>query len=65
MKRSICVVCANKSDLPQQQVSREQGQKWAQENGFYFFELSAQSGENVVTTFNLLIDKIATAAAGG
>ncbi len=61
---AIGIVCANKCDLlpsvsSQRQVSKMEGQSFAQENGFYYFELSASTGDQVVQAFNLLFEKIA------
>ena len=54
----MCLVCANKCVLPGRQVSKIEGHQFAKENGFYYFELSASTGENVVQAFHLLFDKV-------
>lgn len=43
----------NKSDLSleRRQVSTEEGERWAQEEGLLFVEASAKSGENVEAAF--------------
>ncbi|CAD7951508.1 unnamed protein product [Amoebophrya sp. A120] len=56
---AVCLLCANKCDLPSRQVTKQEGQTFAKEHGFYYFELSSQTGENVIQAFNLLFEKIA------
>jgi Ras-related protein Rab-2A len=43
----------NKSDLSleRRQVSTEEGERWAQEEGLLFVEASAKSGDNVEAAF--------------
>eukprot|EP00392_Amoebophrya_sp_AT5.2_P017606 g17994.t1 len=55
---AVCLLCANKCDLASRQVSKSEGQQFAAENGFHYFELSSQTGDNVVQAFNLLFEKI-------
>ena len=43
----VMVLVGNKSDLEERQVSTEEGQKLAEENGMLFLETSAKTGENV------------------
>ena len=46
----------NKIDLEERRVvTREQGNKFAKENGFLFAECSALTGENVNYIFNKLV----------
>ena len=42
------------------EVSYEQGEKFAQVNGFMFFETSAQTGEKVEEAFKTVAKKIVT-----
>ncbi|CAD7922480.1 unnamed protein product [Amoebophrya sp. A25] len=55
---AVCLLCANKCDVAGRQVSKVEGQQFATENGFLYFELSASTGENIVQAFNLLFEKI-------
>lgn len=56
----ICLV-GNKTDLEgQRDVSFEEGQKFATDNGLLFFETSAQNGQNVETLFTDSITNIVT-----
>ena len=43
----VCILIGNKSDLNNREVSREEGQKFADSYGMTFFETSAKTGENV------------------
>ena len=45
------VLVGNKCDLEERQVSKEEGQKFANENGMLFFETSAHTGKNVEKLF--------------
>ena len=46
------MVIGNKSDLEsKRQVSREEGEQFAKENGLFFLEASAKSAENVEEAF--------------
>ena len=58
---SIVVVCANKVDEPKRAVSEADGKKWAQAQGFVYFETSAKSGQNVNELFAALFKGIAAA----
>ncbi|KAF8470516.1 ras-domain-containing protein [Russula ochroleuca] len=48
-----CILVGNKSDLSleRRQVSTEEGERWAQEEGLLFVEASAKSGDNVEAAF--------------
>ena len=53
------VLVGNKSDLGEKRkVTKEEGQKKAEENGFKFFETSCLKGENVEECFLCLADQI-------
>ncbi|CAN0198149.1 unnamed protein product [Ectocarpus sp. 4 AP-2014] len=49
-------VCANKIDK-RRVVSEEEGQRWAKNHGFTYFETSACSGVNVGASFSNLFEK--------
>ena len=53
--RSICIILiVNKKDLEEKrQVSYEEGENFAKENGLMFLETSAKTAYNVVEAFNL------------
>ena len=54
----ICLV-GNKSDLESKRVvSKEEGQKFADDNGLLFYETSAQDGTNIEDMFNRVTSDI-------
>lgn len=52
------ILCANKIDLPSRQVSKAEGLQYASQHGMYYYETSANSGENVNESLNFLFEKI-------
>ena len=48
------LICGNKSDLPCQAVSKEQGEDIAYQMGANFMETSPKTGENVMDALILL-----------
>lgn len=52
------ILCANKVDLGSRQVSKAEGMQYASQHGFYYYETSANSGENVNESLNFLFEKI-------
>jgi len=61
----ICLV-GNKTDLEEKRVvSKEEGQKFADDNGLLFFETSAKSGENIEEMFNKCTEDIVTKIESG
>lgn len=49
---TVITVIGNKSDLDnKRQVSKEEGERFARENGLFFMEASAKSAENVEEAF--------------
>lgn len=60
-KPAIVVVCANKTDEAKRVVTEAEGKKWAQAQGFVYFETSAKSGQNVNELFAALFKGISAA----
>ena len=61
----ICLV-GNNTDLEEKRVvSKEEGQKFADDNGLLFFETSAKSGENIEEMFNKCTEDIVTKIESG
>jgi DnaJ family protein C protein 27 len=58
------VVCANKCDQPKRLVTEAEGRRWATAKGFPYFDVSAQSGQNVNAVFDQLFN-VAFAKAYG
>eukprot|EP00828_Plagiopyla_frontata_P013700 TRINITY_DN181_c0_g1_i5.p4 TRINITY_DN181_c0_g1~~TRINITY_DN181_c0_g1_i5.p4 ORF type:complete len:109 (+),score=22.31 TRINITY_DN181_c0_g1_i5:398-724(+) len=55
----LLVLVGNKSDLNStREISYEQGQDLAEQNGLKFFESSAKTGENVKEIFHTLAEQI-------
>ncbi|KAF8333167.1 GTP-binding protein RAB5 [Cantharellus anzutake] len=55
----IIALCGNKTDLePRRQVTTEEAQKYADEEGLLWFETSAKSGEGVEGVFKALAHKL-------
>ena len=51
----IIALCGNKLDLSaRRQVTQEEAQKYAEEEGLLWFETSAKTGEQVTDVFNAL-----------
>ncbi|KAH8110593.1 ras-domain-containing protein [Phellopilus nigrolimitatus] len=60
----VIALCGNKLDLAERrQVTQEEAQKYAEEEGLMWGETSAKSGEGVATIFNLLANKLPQIAA--
>lgn len=59
-KKPIIIV-GNKSDLiDSREVSYEEGEKFAKEHGYKFFETSAKNGTNVQEAFNEIFEQLYT-----
>ncbi|TFY78395.1 hypothetical protein EWM64_g5614 [Hericium alpestre] len=60
----IIALCGNKSDLAaRRQVSQEEAQKYAEEEGLMWAETSAKTGEGVSEIFTAIAKKLPTTAA--
>ena len=47
----VIILIGNKCDLDKRQVSKEEGERFAKENGLIFMETSAKTAENVEEAF--------------
>lgn len=54
LSRAKVVVCANKCDHKSREVNTQEGQKWAKNRGYEYYETSAHSGSNVTESFESL-----------
>lgn len=52
------ILCANKTDLPRRQVSRENGMDFAMHHGMYYYETSASTGDSVNEALTFLFEKV-------
>ncbi|CAD8047585.1 unnamed protein product [Paramecium sonneborni] len=52
------IIVGNKIDSWGREVSQDEGQQLAQQTGSLYFETSAKTGENVILTFETLVQKI-------
>lgn len=60
----VCLLAGNKVDLAEErEVSTEQGQAYAQENGMLFVECSAKAGQGVDHAFDELVRKVVSTPA--
>ena len=58
VNRLILILVGNKCDKSNRVVEFDQGQLWARENGFYFFEASAQTDNGVTKVFELMFKSL-------
>ena len=56
--KMVIMLIGNKSDLEKREVSFEEGEKFAQENGLIFLETSAKTAQNVEEAFLKTAQKI-------
>lgn len=56
--KMVIMLIGNKSDLEKREVSYEEGEKFAQENGLIFLETSAKTAQNVEEAFLKTAQKI-------
>lgn len=57
-ENAIIVLCANKIDVPERKVSREEAESFAAANQLLYIETSAKTGENVDLIFNTLAEEL-------
>ena len=53
--RVIVMVLGNKCDLPNREVSYNEGMEYAMRNNFGFLEVSAKTGMNIKNSFYCLV----------
>ena len=58
VNRLILILVGNKCDKGNRVIEFDQGQLWARENGFYFFEASAQTDDGVTKLFELMFKSL-------
>ena len=52
---NVCkILLGNKCDMPDRQVTKEEGDKFAKEYGINFFETSAKTGVNIQEAFRVV-----------
>ena len=54
----LVLIIGNKIDSPDRQVTKQQGQEYAEMIGALFFETSAKTGQNVFEAVNALIEQL-------
>ena len=54
------IMVANKLDLPNQEVTEEEGRSLAEQHNMEFFKTSAKTGENVEAMFEDISHKVIT-----
>eukprot|EP00397_Hematodinium_sp_SG-2012_P039687 GEMP01043366.1.p1 GENE.GEMP01043366.1~~GEMP01043366.1.p1 ORF type:complete len:379 (+),score=76.66 GEMP01043366.1:103-1239(+) len=54
----VVALCSMKIDAPGRKVSRSEGQDFAKMKGFLYFEVSAQTGENVNEALNTVFEHV-------
>lgn len=57
-ENAVLMLIANKVDLPSREVSREEGQSFAEEHNMLYIETSAKTRLQVETAFRDLVKKI-------
>ena len=53
-QKLILVLCGNKTDKKKRKIEWDQACTWAEKNGCFYFETSAQSGEGVDEVFQTM-----------
>lgn len=61
---AIWAVCANKIDKKQRAVTKREGEMWASNNGFEYFETCPKTGEGVDDVFNFLFSTVVSQMTG-
>ena len=60
MGRVKVVLCGNKSDTKNREVTASEAQKWAKNRGYEYFETSANTGDKVNEAFETLFARVVT-----
>ena len=53
----LCLI-GNKCDLPNREVTFDEGQEYANKHGLFYIEISAKTGLNVNDTFQMVVTRI-------
>ena len=61
---AIWAVCANKIDKKPRSVTKREGEIWASNNGFEYFETCPKTGEGVEDVFNFLFSTVVSSITG-
>ena len=62
IENTTLVLCGNKIDLSNREVTKEEGQALAQKEGIAFFEVSAKTDENIKNMFYNMVVELPTFA---
>ena len=60
IENTTLVLCGNKLDLTDRQVTKEEGEALAQKEGISFFEVSAKTDENIKNMFYNVVSELPT-----
>ena len=60
IENTTLVLCGNKIDISDRQVSKEEGEALAQKEGISFFEVSAKTDENIKNMFYNVVSELST-----
>ena len=60
IENTTLVLCGNKLDLTDRQVTKEEGKTLAQKEGISFFEVSAKTDENIKNMFYNVVSELPT-----
>ena len=58
LKKCIVVLMGNKTDIKKREVKTEVAKEWAKGRGYYFYEGSAKSGQNITEAFKFLFEQM-------
>lgn len=64
IESTTIVLCGNKTDLTTREVEKSEGKKFAEKEGFPFFEVSAKTNDNIKFMFYSVVADLPTFAEG-